>query len=134
MALVEIAHRHFPHLTILARAFGWDDAHALIRAGVTYVYREALDTSLRLGTDALRLMGFRAYQAQRAAQTFLRHEEAALRELATTRGDHALYINAARQRIEELERVLLADREERGLGRDEGWDAETLREESRQRG
>ncbi len=133
LELVHIVRRHFPHLTILARAFDWSDAHELIEAGVTHVYREALDTSLRMGTDALRLLGFRAYQAHRVAQKFLRHDEESLRELTARRQDRALYINTARQRIEELEQILLADLKGVGLDRDTGWDAETLREEVRQR-
>lgn len=131
--LVHTAQKHFPHLTILARAFDWDDAHDLLEAGVTYVYREALDTSLRMGTDALRLLGFRAYQAQRAAQTFLRHDEESLRELTARRADRTVYINTARQHIADLEQILLADLQDRGLERDLGWDAESLREEVRQR-
>ncbi|HEY0734499.1 MAG TPA: NAD-binding protein, partial [Herpetosiphonaceae bacterium] len=129
LELVETARKHFPQLTILARAFDWDDAHTLLEHGVSYVYREALDTSLRMGTDALRLLGFRAYQAQRAAQKFLRHDEESLRELTARRQDGAVYINAARQRIERLEQILQADLEDSGLERDAGWDAESLRDE-----
>ncbi|HEY0603525.1 MAG TPA: monovalent cation:proton antiporter-2 (CPA2) family protein [Herpetosiphonaceae bacterium] len=129
LELVETARKHFPQLTILARAFDWDDAHALLEHGVSYVYREALDTSLRMGTDALRLLGFRAYQAQRAAQKFLRHDEESLRELTARRQDGAVYINAARQRIERLEQIMQADLEDSGLERDAGWDAESLRDE-----
>ena len=103
-------------------------------AGVTHVYRETLDTSLRLGTDALRLLGFRAYQAHRAAQRFLRHDEQSLRELtAERRARHGVYISLARQRIEELERMLQADLAAPPLERDAGWDAESLREEFRER-
>lgn len=134
MELVETARKHFPHLTILARAFDWDDAYELVAAGVDHVYREALDTSLRMGTDALRMLGFRAYQAQRAAQTFLRHDEVSLRELTEHRRDHKDYISVVRRRIEDLEQILLADRADRGLERDAGWDPESLREEVRQMG
>jgi monovalent cation:proton antiporter-2 (CPA2) family protein len=131
LELVHTVKKHFPQLTILARAFGWEDAHDLIEAGVTHVYREALDTSLRMGTDAMRLLGFRAYQAHRAAQTFLRHDEESLRELTNRRSDRTMYINVARQRIEDLEQMLMADLKGRGLERDSGWDAESLREEVR---
>jgi voltage-gated potassium channel Kch len=130
LKLVHTAHKHFPHLEILARAFDWSDAHDLIEAGVNHVYRETLDTSLRMGTDALRLLGFRAYQSQRAAQKFLRHEEESLHELTAQRKqDQALYLNVARQRIEALERLLQSDLEDLGLLRDAGWDAESLRQE-----
>ncbi len=125
--LVHTAHKHFPQITILARAFDWQDAHDLLDAGVPYVYRETLDTSLRLGADALRLLGFRAYQAQRAAQTFLRHDEESVRTLTGQREDRALYQLAARQRIADLERILQADLAGVDLARDDGWDAESLR-------
>ncbi len=125
--LVHTAHKHFPHLQILARAFDWQDAHDLLAADVPYVYRETLDTSLRLGTDALRLLGFRAYQAQRAAQTFLRHDEESVRALTGQRDDRAVYLLAARQRIADLERILQADLTETDLARDDGWDAAPLR-------
>lgn len=128
LALVRVARKHFPRLVILARAFDWDDAHDLVEAGVEHVYRGSLDTSLRLGTDAMRLLGVRAHFGLRAAQKFRRHDEESLRQL-TGRRREAGYLSAVRQRIEELEQMLKADREDPGLSRDAGWDAESLREE-----
>jgi Kef-type K+ transport system membrane component KefB len=133
LTLVHTARRHFPQLKILARAFDWIDAHNLYAAGVEHVYREALDTSLRMGTDALRLLGVRAHHAHRSAQRFLRYDEQSVRELTERRSDGAVYIDAARARIEELERVLLADLSGPGLDRDAGWDPESLRDEARSR-
>jgi monovalent cation:proton antiporter-2 (CPA2) family protein len=132
LEVVRIARTHFPHLTILARAFDWDDAYDLHAAGVTHVYRESLDTALRTGEAALRLLGFRAHQAHRAAQTFRRHDERYQRELTTERADRTMYLSAARERIAELERLLRLDLEARDLDADAGWDAESLREEVRQ--
>ncbi len=128
LTLVHTAKKHFPGLVLLARAFDWADAHDLVDAGVEHVYRESLDTSVRLGTDAMRLLGFRAHGSFRAARKFLRHDEESLRELTAGRKD-AAYLSAVRRRIEELEKLLRADREDPGLGRDSGWDAESLREE-----
>ncbi len=130
LRLVETAQKHFPSLQILARAFDWNDAHDLLDAGVDYVYREALDSSLRMGEDALKLLGFRAYQSKRAALKFLKHDEDSLRQLTEMRQeDRGIYINAARKRIQDLERLLQSDLEDEGLERDAGWDAESLREE-----
>ncbi len=129
LELVATARRHFPNLRVLARAADWDDAQELLDAGVSDVYRETLDSALRLGKDALRRLGFRGYQAGRAARTFLRHDEESVRELAGMRADRARYLGAARARIEDLERRLLADVEDAGEGRDAGWDAESLRED-----
>jgi CPA2 family monovalent cation:H+ antiporter-2/glutathione-regulated potassium-efflux system protein KefB len=131
LELVHTVRRHFPQLTIMAGAFDWQDAHDLFDAGVTHVSRDTLDTSLRLGADALRLLGFRAYRAHRAAQRFLTHDEESVRELTGRRADRSVYVSAARQRIEDLERMFEADRAEPGLDRDSGWDAESLREEFR---
>jgi voltage-gated potassium channel Kch len=132
--LAHTARKHFPHLTILARAFDWDDAHDLQAAGVTHVYRESLDSSLRMGEDALSMLGFRAHQAHRAAQKFRRHDEESVRELTETREDRSRYISVARRRIADLEQMLLSDLEGAELDRDAGWDPESLREEARRTG
>ncbi len=125
--LVHTAAKHFPHLKILARASGRGDAYDLLDAGVEQVYRETLDTSLRMGVDALRHLGFRGYQALRAARTFRRHDEATVRELAAMRHDRKRYINVARERIEGLEEILRSDLEDRPDTVDAGWDVESLR-------
>jgi voltage-gated potassium channel Kch len=128
LALVHTAKKHFPELVVLARAFDWADAHDLVDAGVAHVYRESLDTSLRLGTDAMRLLGFRAHASLRAALRFREHDEESLRELTAERKD-AGYLSAVRRRIEELEKLLEADRQDASVSRDSGWDADSLREE-----
>jgi Kef-type K+ transport system membrane component KefB len=124
------AKKHFPNLTIYARAFEWRDAYGLYDAGVEYVYREALDSSLRLGTDVMRSLGFRAYHAERAHQKFLKHDQESLEYLATLKGEtQSTYISAARERIEDLERLLAADLVDTDLERDAGWDPASLRRE-----
>lgn len=124
--LVRTARKHFPNLTILARAFDRPDLYELVDDGVVHAYRDTLDTSLRMGVDALRLLGFRAYQAQRAAQRFRRDDEAATRELGGLRHDRRRYLTVARERIAELERVLRAEIDDREDTRDLGWDTESL--------
>ena len=77
----------------------------------------------------MRLLGFRAHRAHRAAQTFLKHDENALRDLAKLHKDRKEYLNAAREYIAELEEIIQADKAEPDLERDAGWDAESLRED-----
>ena len=129
LELVHTLRHDFPQLTILARASDRGDAYELLDAGVQHVYRETLDTSLRMGVDALRLLGFRGYQAHRAARTFRRHDEAGVRELAKMRHDRAGYLDTARQWIRDLEDILRSELEERPSWVDAGWDATSLREE-----
>jgi len=127
---VHTARQHFPHLTILARASGRQEAHELLEAGVEHVYRETLDTALRVGTDALRHLGHRGYQVHRAARTFREHDEASVRALHDVRHDTDAYLTAARQRIRTLEDLLRAEVDAPRDWRDEGWDTTTLREEA----
>jgi monovalent cation:proton antiporter-2 (CPA2) family protein len=130
LQMLQIARKQFPHLTILARANGRTDAYELIEAGVDFVYRETLDASLRLGIEALRLLGFPSYQAHRASKTFRRHDEHALRELAKMRHDRKAYISHARQRISDLEAIVLEEMQPgEDQERDLGWDTTSLRKE-----
>jgi voltage-gated potassium channel Kch len=129
LALVETAQRHFPDLTILARAAGRPEAYELLDRGVQHVYRETLDTSLRTGVDALRLLGHRAHQAHRAARTFQRHDEESVHELGRMRHDRKAYLSAARERIQSLEELLLTEIEGPTTERDAGWDTDSLRGE-----
>jgi voltage-gated potassium channel Kch len=127
--MVRLSKKHFPNLTILARASGRNEAYELLDEGVEHVYRETLDTSLRMAVDALRALGQRAYHARRAAKTFRRHDEESVHELARMRHDRKAYISTARQRIQDLEQLLLSELSDEGESRDAGWDTESLRGE-----
>lgn len=129
LEIVRAARREFPQLTILARARGRDHAYQLLEAGVDRIYRETLDTSLRAGADALRLLGFRAFHARRAALTFRRHDEESVRELARLRHDRRAYILRAREHIADLEEVLRKELAAGAERDDEAWDSESLRRE-----
>jgi monovalent cation:H+ antiporter-2, CPA2 family len=131
LEMVHTVKKHFPNLKILARASSRTDAYDLLDAGVEHVYRETFGTSLRVGVDALRALGFRAHRAQRAAQAFQRHDETALREMAVIRRERQKdWFKTVRERGQELERVLQIDLAERDV-RDDAWDNDTLREDVR---
>jgi monovalent cation:proton antiporter-2 (CPA2) family protein len=129
LELVRTVRRHFPGLPMLVRTHGWRDSYAVLDEGVAGVYRETLDSALRLGTDALAALGVPHYQAVRARRSFRRHDERNLRELATLRHDADRLLEGARQRITDLEQRIKA--EEDGLAREKdlGWDAQSLIEE-----
>ncbi len=127
LSIVETVKKHFPHLHILVRAEDRDGAYALMDAGVMNVYRETLDTSLRLGVDAMKMLGYRAYSAQRSAQMFLKHDEKALKKLASVRNDGKLYVNISKEYIDELEQLIQSDIQNKSIERDSGWDVESLR-------
>ena len=75
------------------------------------------------------LMGFRGFQAHRAAKTFRKHDERALRELAGMIGDKNAYISTARQRIADLEELMQSEDRMDNETRDLGWDTESLRKD-----
>ena len=129
ISLVATVKKHFPLLKILVRAIDRPDAYELLNTGVNEVYRETIDVSLRMGIDAMRMLGVRAYRAHRAAKTFLKHDEKALRELSLMHKDKKEYLSAARQYIAELEELIQSDDTDPELERDAGWDIDSLREE-----
>jgi voltage-gated potassium channel Kch len=126
LELVHTAKKHFPGLTLLARARGRVEAYELVRAGVDHVYRETFDSALRMGADALRLLGSRAHRAHRAASRFRRFDEALLRELAQHREEEG-FMSFARQRYDEVGAILRRDLRGDRRPRDAGWDTEGLR-------
>ncbi len=130
LEMIETVKKHFPHLHILVRAANRYDAYDQMNAGMLHVYRETLDTSLRLGVDALTLLGHRAYTARRLARLFLQQDEKNLKKLAAIRNEEE-YISESRKFIEEIELVIQADRQDFGSGPDGAWDAESLRQEAK---
>jgi CPA2 family monovalent cation:H+ antiporter-2/glutathione-regulated potassium-efflux system ancillary protein KefC/glutathione-regulated potassium-efflux system protein KefB len=129
LEIVETAKKHFPNLEIIARTNGWFDSYKLVDAGIEHIYRETLDTSLKMAADALCKLGHRQYQTHRAVKTFRKHDERYVRELAEMHHDQKLLIRGAKQRIEDLESLMLAEMENIGKDKDLGWDATTLIED-----
>jgi Trk K+ transport system NAD-binding subunit len=132
LEMIETVKKHFPHLHILVRSTNRYDAYDLMNAGMLHIYRETLDTSVRMGVDALTILGYRSYTAKRLARTFLKLDERNLKKLSSIRNPEE-YITAVRNYIEEIELLVKADAEGRAFT-GEGWDAESLREEVRSMG
>ncbi len=122
--LVEKTQKLFPQLTVMVRARSRLDAYELIDTGVNDIYRESLDTSVRLGIDVLIKLGFRKYSATRAGQNFIKYDEAALRQLARHRHDQDTYIFNTREQIQLQEQLLTNDREVNPTLNDHAWDSD----------
>lgn len=128
LEIVATVRQHFPHLRILARAHTRQEAYDLLGAGVENVYRESLDSSLRMGVEALRMLGLRATQAHHAARTFRRHDERAVREQAQISDDREFFDSASRA-IRSLEELLLRELDGEADAGDSFWDSESRRRE-----
>ncbi len=124
--IADTAKKHFPHLTIIARTHGWNDSHELIDMGIDQVFRDTLDSSLRMASEVLVAMGYRKYQTANSVRTFRRHDEQYLRELTTVRHDQDRYIHETTQRIKALEQILMLEHENIGKDKELGWDVSAI--------
>lgn len=132
LEVVRVVRKHFPHLQMLVKAENIPDTFELMDLGVLHIYRETLDTSLRMGADALQMLGVRAYHAYRNAGTFRKQDEKAMKGLSAIRDDKKLYINTVKERIEELEKLMSGERTTRFNPSGLGWDEQSLIDEARQ--
>jgi monovalent cation:proton antiporter-2 (CPA2) family protein len=121
LEMIETIKKHFPNLQMLVRSTNRNDAYDLMNAGILHIYRETLDTSLRLGVDAMKLLGHHPHEASRWAKTFFLEDEKRLKYLSSIRNEEE-YVNAVRQNTEEMEATLKADRELWGKWAGEGWE------------
>jgi len=122
--LIERIRGHYPRLRLMVKTKDRADAYDLIDAGIRDIYRESLDTSIRLGVDALIRLGFRKYSAVRAGLNFLKYDEAALEELAKHRHDEQSYITTTREYIRLQEQLLTNDREANPTINDHAWESD----------
>lgn len=125
--LVEVVHKHFPHLKLYVRSRNRMDAYDLMDQGVLHFYRETLDTSIRMGVDVLRELGFRAHTATRAGQDFRRYDSIALKKLASLRHDKGAYVAGARESIAEQEALIRGDATHDPAHTDHAWNSEEMR-------
>lgn len=126
-SVIETAKKHFPHLRVLVRARHRYDAYELMDLGIKDIYRDHLDTSIRLGVDVLKHLGHRAHSAYRAGQQFREYDEAGLAKLAPLRHDMKDYISNVRELIALQEQLLASDRAADPSSGDHAWDSEELR-------
>jgi voltage-gated potassium channel Kch len=108
LEMIETVKKHFPQLHIFVRASNRYDAYDLMNAGMLHIYRESLDTSVRLGVDAMTMLGFSAYSATRLGKRFLNYDEQNLKKLASIRNQEE-NISKTRELIEETEQILQED-------------------------
>jgi CPA2 family monovalent cation:H+ antiporter-2 len=104
------------------------EAYELMDLGVDHVYRQHLETSIRLGVDVLRLLGRRGHSAHRAGLQFARYDDDALAKLAPSRHDLTRHISDVREQIALQEALLTADRQHDSTAGDHAWDSQELRD------
>jgi CPA2 family monovalent cation:H+ antiporter-2 len=108
LEMIETIKTSFPNLQMLVRSSDRWDAYDLMNAGMLHIYRESLDTSLRMGVDVMKMLGYAPEVTDRLAKRFFEHDEKTLKRLSTIRNDEE-YISAARKVVEELELLMKED-------------------------
>jgi glutathione-regulated potassium-efflux system ancillary protein KefC/glutathione-regulated potassium-efflux system protein KefB len=104
--------RHFPGLTVYARARNRFHAHRLMDLGVEPIERETFLGSLDLARQVLEAVGTPGWEAQQVVARFQAHDEQALRRQHAVYHDETQLIQSARQAAEELQGLFESDQED----------------------
>jgi glutathione-regulated potassium-efflux system ancillary protein KefC len=130
-AICKVAQRHFPNLTIVARARDVRHVYELRRLGVAHIQRELFESSLVTGRAVLERLGVGRYEAREMADRFRVTNLELLAKLATRREevDAKVFATEVRQSREELERQLTAIAAQPKAGQDWHDERERLHQE-----
>jgi len=107
--------KHFPNLTILARARNRVHHFRLRDLGVKSIYRETLPSSLEVAHQALLRIGFGVTAAERAVTLFKQHDEDQLAAQYAVHHDEALLIQTARDAAQQLQELFENDKPKAGF-------------------
>ncbi|TDF34959.1 potassium transporter [Alteromonadaceae bacterium M269] len=110
--IVKLAQKHFPNLKIICRATERRHAYELVKLGVETFRRETFHSALKLGVDALMLLGKSKEEAECAGKIFMDHDIETLMLLADLwgDGDDENYGIVVKQRVADLHNVLQQDK------------------------
>ncbi|MEL6195636.1 MAG: monovalent cation:proton antiporter-2 (CPA2) family protein [Myxococcota bacterium] len=131
LEIATVVRQSFPDLRILARARNREHYYALRHLGIEIATRETFGSAVELGVEALRVLGFGAHRAHRAAARWRRHDEKALEKLATlfNQDKDTEYFDYARQSLVASEDLMRKEAETIMRVPNRGWDNESLRDE-----
>lgn len=109
LELAQYVREKYPQVKILARVRGRTQAYDFLKLHFTDVYRETFDTSLRMGADALKVLGFSHSHAARSVQLFKEHDEETLRRMYKYLENEEEYIAEVKRSRKNLEKALSGD-------------------------
>lgn len=101
--------RHFPNLTIIARARNRRHEHHLMDLGIKHIFRETFLTSLAMSEQVLTGLGFETQEVRRIVDVFRDKDEQLIREQHAIQHDEAQLIQTAIDTGHELESLLRND-------------------------
>lgn len=101
--------RHFPDLTIVARARNRRHEYHLMDLGIKHIFRETLLSSLAMSEQVLFDLGFEEQEVHRLIATFREKDDQLIREQHAVQHDEEQLIQTARDTARELELLLRSD-------------------------
>jgi glutathione-regulated potassium-efflux system ancillary protein KefC/glutathione-regulated potassium-efflux system protein KefB len=104
--------RHFPNLTIVARARNRRHEYHLMDLGIKHIFRETFLSSLAMSEQVLVGLGFEEEEVDRLMTTFRDKDEQLIREQHAVQHDEEQLIQTARDTAHELELLLRSDRKQ----------------------
>lgn len=125
--LTKMVKEKYPNVKLMLRAKNRYDAYDLLNMGVEDVYRESLETSVKMAGDALNHLGFRKYTIYRQAQKFIQYDEEGLRRMTDRPKTKEEYIFKAKEEIKQQEKQLEEDLKRGIIEFDNHWDSEQMR-------
>jgi glutathione-regulated potassium-efflux system ancillary protein KefC len=109
----EVVKKHFPNLTIVARARNRPHAYRLLSLGVTKLFRETFDASLEMAGEVLEGLGLSHDDTRFAVQRFRAHDEQLLLDTYSFHQDDKKLVELAQKARAELESLFEKDASER---------------------
>jgi len=121
LKLVDVVQRYFPELSLIARARDVTHWRELRERGVRTIERETFESALRIGRQALEMLGVRPHEARERADGFRRHNVQTMESLLDGWADETQRISLARTARIEFERQFQQDQEEFELQIGQSW-------------
>src|SRR6185312_258582 len=106
----EMARKHFPNLTVLARARNRHHAHLLREQGVQIVVRETYYSSLWLSEQLLESLGMQKPAIEHLVAMFQEFDHTLLEKQFAVFRDDEKVVQTSKEAAEELEQLLQEDR------------------------
>jgi len=101
--------RHFPDVTLYARARNRRHVHRLMDLGLPYIERETYHSALLMTEKVLVAVGLTPGQARRAVLAFRAHDEKTLQEMHAIYKDDTQLVQSTREAADELRTLFESD-------------------------
>ena len=114
LATARTVRKHFPHLTIFARARNRRHVYALMDLGIDRIVRDTFHSSLELAEGILAELGLGALESRQTVETFRDHDSARLIAQHGIAHDTDRMIEETRHWTRELEEMFAEDERDTG--------------------